>query len=566
VQFPLDDIALQGAAMPNGILELVSDALGAGLLIYDAEDQILFASKRIEQFFSISPAYLQRGVPLRDVFGAYYDSRKAADPAFAQQKHSMDRAAWIADNLAAHWKERCESEDRLPGKRWLRIARRRLAGGLGICVISDISERKRSEYQWRADIERVQVIEEMLDRLHFPITVTDQNHIYVGVNKAACQFMQKSIDTIVGRSVTDLHVSELASRIESDNIKVLESGRPLNVPERIGMPSGEEQLFVTHKVRVGKPGMHFVLSCMQDITSFAQVGTDGALSVIGHEQLEFVSSPANAGIKIEDTVGEVPRVLLVCSDQALALEAKARLNRCGMEADFVTSRAQVRAVLDVCKSSSLWLDLVLVCEEFDQSMVSDITSIGLRVERISLREVETTITDIVCTTLNVRCAQCRTGDRPAHHKKDCSLCDVQFVEPDYLDVVVAEDNPINQVVFAQILDSLKLKYRIVGTGQELLAILSTNRPGAVFIDTTLPDMDGYSAVRSIRAIEAQQSLQRLPIIGVVALAFDGDRAKCLASGMDDMLLKPLSPDMLEQILHKNGRNTFKHSKINIRQY
>lgn len=567
MQFPIDDIALQGAAMPKAILEIIANALPAGLLIYDAQDKILFASSRIQQLLQIAPHLLEEGVRLRDLFSAYYESRKSADPEFAQQKHSVDKTAWIAENLAAHWKERCESEDRLPGKRWLRFSRRRLAGGLGVCVISDISEQKRSEYQWRSDIERVSVIEEMLERLAFPIFVTDQNHIYVGANRAACQFMQKPIDNIVGRSVTDLHVPQLALRIEEDNRSVLEGGKPLNVPERIGLPSGEEQLFVTHKVRVGKPGMYYVLSCMQDITSFATIGADGALAVSGHEQVHFVRSPANAGIKLQDTVGEVPRVLLVCSDEAAALIAKQRLKLCGMEADYVTSKAQVRAVLDYCRRGDLPLDLVLVCEDFDLGIVSAIAATGLRTERISMREIESAITEVVCLTLNVRCAQCRSGEGPPKHKKDCSLCDLAMVEPQQqFDVLVAEDNPLNQIVFAQILDSLKLKHRIVGTGQALLDAALSSPANMIFIDTTLPDMDGYHATGLLREAQRQGQIPAVPIIGVVALAFDGDRKKCLASGMDEMLLKPLSPDMIEALLQRFSTDLHHLPKFNISSY
>jgi CheY-like chemotaxis protein/PAS domain-containing protein len=563
VQFPMDEIALQNAAIQSGMLEVIADAFSAGLIIYDAQDKIQFSSKKIQSLLTVPPACLAQGQLLRDLFAAYYDSRSAADPEFARHKRSHDRTEWIAENLAAHWKERSETEDRLPGKRWLRFSRRRLPGGIGLCLITDISEQKRSEFQWRFDIDRVQVIEEILDRLSFPITVTDQNHIYVGANKAACSFMQKPIDSIMGRSITDLHVPALAARIQSDNSKVLETGQSTNVPERIGLATGEEQLYVTHKIRVGKPGMHYVLSCMQDVTSFARAGKNGELSLPGLEELKFVRSPSNLGIKAENIVSEIPKVLLVCSDADLAEVAKLRLTICGMEADYVTSSAQVGAVLDYCKAGKLWLDLVLVSESFADNLVSQIAQVGLRTERVSIKEIEQSITDIVCTTLNVRCAQCRSEEDGARKHKDCSRCEMNFFDQDHLDVLVVEDNPINQVVFAQILDSLKLRYRIVGSAVEFLTMVETSPPDLIFMDTTLPDMDGYSATQEWRKREQAQALAPIPIIGVVALAFEGDRAKCIASGMNDMLLKPLSPDMVESMLGEFVQTHFNNSKINV---
>jgi CheY-like chemotaxis protein/PAS domain-containing protein len=563
VQFPMDEIALQNTTIQTGMLEVIADAFSAGLVIYDAQDKILFASKKIETLLTVPRTCLVQGQLLRDLFGAYYDSRNAADPEFARHKRSHDRTEWIAENLTAHWKERSETEDRLPGKRWLRFSRRRLAGGVGLCLITDISEQKRSENQWRFDIDRVQVIEEMLDRLSFPITVTDQNHIYVGANKAACSFMHKPIDSIMGRSITDLHVPALAARIQNDNAKVLETGQPLNVPERIGLATGEEQLYVTHKIRVGKQGMHFVLSCMQEVTSFARAGVNGELSLPGLEALQFVRSPANSGIKVEDTISEIPKVLLVCSDVNLAEVAKLRLTICGMEADYVTSSAQVGAVLDYCNAGNLWLDLVLVSESFDQNLVSQIAQIGLRTERVSIKEIEQSITDIVCTTLNVRCAQCRSDADGARKHKDCTRCEMNFFDQDHLDVLVVEDNPINQVVFAQILDSLKLRYRIVGSAAEFLDVVETLPPDLIFMDTTLPDMDGYSATQQWRKREHAQAMAPVPIIGIVALAFEGDREKCISSGMNNMLLKPLSPDMVETMLGEFVKTHTNRTKNNV---
>lgn len=558
--FPPAEKTLESGFLHGEMLDMIADGFSAGLMIYDADDKILYASRKIHQMLNIPADCLDMGASLRTIFGAYYDSRKAADNAFPYNKCDTSRSDWIAENLAAHWKERSETVDRLPGYRWLRFSRRRMAGGIGLCLISDVSEQKRSERQWRVDIERVQVIEEILDRLHFPITVTDQNHTYVGANKAACQFMQKGIDAVVGKQVTDVYVPDLAQRILHDNTTVLQTGEPVSVPERIPSPSGEEQLFVTHKMRVGKPGMYFVLTCMEDVTSFATRTSEGGLLTPGLDHINFLRSPANAGLKSETSaIKAAPKILLICRSEALARHAKRRLILCGMEADYLLSEAQVTAFLEM-NTPAMPLDIIFVSEEFGSEVLGAFSEAGYRVERISMREIEQSATDVACATLNVRCALWRDGDSAQFRQKDCSRCSANISIQEQVEILVAEDNPINQLVFSQILDSLKLKYRICANAADLIAQLKIVHPKIVFLDTTMPDMDAFAAALSIRANEAASSRRPVPIIGVVALAFEGDREKCLASGMDDMLLKPMSPDVIEATI-RNHTDIYASEKL-----
>lgn len=224
MQFSSDDIVPKGTGFGSDMLELIADSLSAGILLYDAQDRIICASRRIQSLLNLPAGNVDAGSNLRTFYSAYYDARRSADPLFPRLKRSLSREEWVAENLAAHWKERCETEDRLPAKRWLRFSRRRMADGTGLCLITDISEQKRSERQWRMDIDRVQVIEEILDRLDFPITVTNQDHIYVGANKAACRFMQKPLEAIIGTHIADAYVPSLAARIVADNQMVIDSG------------------------------------------------------------------------------------------------------------------------------------------------------------------------------------------------------------------------------------------------------------------------------------------------------------------------------------------------------
>ncbi len=113
-----------------------------------------------------------------------------------------------------------------------------------------------------------------------------------------------------------------------------------------------------------------------------------------------------------------------------------------------------------------------------------------------------------------------------------------------LDILVAEDNAVNQIVFTQILESTPFSFEIVDNGRKALEAMKVRRPTIILMDVSMPEMNGLEATHEIRDFEAENNLPRTPIIGVTAHALKGDKDRCLEAGMDDYLSKPISPDML----------------------
>ena len=113
-----------------------------------------------------------------------------------------------------------------------------------------------------------------------------------------------------------------------------------------------------------------------------------------------------------------------------------------------------------------------------------------------------------------------------------------------LDILVAEDNAVNQIVFTQILESTPFSFEIVDNGRKALEAMKAKRPTIILMDVSMPEMNGLEATHEIRDFEAENNLPRTPIIGVTAHALKGDKDRCLEAGMDDYLSKPISPDML----------------------
>jgi CheY-like chemotaxis protein len=112
-----------------------------------------------------------------------------------------------------------------------------------------------------------------------------------------------------------------------------------------------------------------------------------------------------------------------------------------------------------------------------------------------------------------------------------------------LDILVAEDNEVNQLVFTQILGETDCTFQIVGNGRLAVAAFQEMNPRMILMDVSMPMMNGLEATAAIRELEATTQ-GRIPIVGVTAHALKGDRERCIEAGMDDYLPKPISPKAL----------------------
>jgi len=99
----------------------------------------------------------------------------------------------------------------------------------------------------------------------------------------------------------------------------------------------------------------------------------------------------------------------------------------------------------------------------------------------------------------------------------------------------------------------RLGYRadVVADGQEALEMIARRPYDVIFMDCRMPMMDGFEAARRIRETHADG--RQPTIVALTASAFEDDRTKCLAAGMDDVLAKPLDLEVLQRVLQRWGR-------------
>jgi signal transduction histidine kinase/CheY-like chemotaxis protein/HPt (histidine-containing phosphotransfer) domain-containing protein len=117
--------------------------------------------------------------------------------------------------------------------------------------------------------------------------------------------------------------------------------------------------------------------------------------------------------------------------------------------------------------------------------------------------------------------------------------------------LLVEDNPVNRQVAQRLLSLIGITFDVAENGKEAFDMMMAGANfDVVLMDCQMPVMDGYTATRSRRTLEQERSLPRIPIIAMTANAMAGDREKCLASGMDDYMSKPLNRGLLEQTIRK----------------
>jgi CheY-like chemotaxis protein len=114
-------------------------------------------------------------------------------------------------------------------------------------------------------------------------------------------------------------------------------------------------------------------------------------------------------------------------------------------------------------------------------------------------------------------------------------------------VLLAEDNPVNQVVAARLLERRGHQVTVAANGREAVAAAERESFDLVLMDVQMPEMDGLEATATIREAETGTG-RHLPIFAMTAHAMKGDEERCRMAGMDGYLPKPIRPADLYAIV------------------
>ena len=536
------------------LIEALASSFGAAVVVFDGNDILVHASPHFVRFYPVSSEILKPGARLRDFLGAVFDSIHPPTEARSGAQTQATRDDWIADRVAVHWRERFEMVEQLPDGRWLKLAKRRLPGGWLITSVSDVSDQKRRDRDLSDMRDQAELSQHILDNLANPVIVKDAQLRYVIVNDAVCQLLGMSSRSILGRRASELVSPEAAKAFEDSERAVLKTGVPIEYVEDIPRPDGSFLRSITRKRRSGSAGNYYVTISIDHITTYS--GDQGQVTATDGGRL---GRPPTA------------RVLVVDENRTRAAARAAELTAAGNEAMAVSEPSEAFVFLDTARAMGLTIDRVepssAMAEMLARYPLARTYPCLARALPGALEGAEPSVTPprpapaaVAPPSLLVEPAPAPQTIAPQAHTEQAPMAApvapvseqpaeaAQSPAPKKrrIRVLVAEDNDVNQIVFAQILEGLGVDFHIAGDGQQAVDAWRAYDPDIILMDVSMPVMSGLEASAAIRT--AENGASHVPIVAVTAHAMGGDREKCLAAGMDDYLTKPVSPDRLELVI------------------
>jgi len=220
------------------------------------------------------------------------------------------------------------------------------------------------------------------------------------------------------------------------------------------------------------------------------------------------------------------------------------------------------ALVDLQMPGTDGLTLSAAIRKLPSSMLLPIVALA-PVGRLCNSPEITSLAPAVCLTKPIKPAQLHdallnivSGAAPAAPKKPLvAKLDPKLAERLPLRVLLCDDNAVNQKVAVRLLQQMGYQPDLAGNGLEALSALERKRYDLIFMDVQMPEMDGLEATRVIR--ERQHEKSRFPtysgpivIVAMTASAMPGDRDKCISSGMDDYIAKPVRPEDIRAIVER----------------
>ncbi|MET0357806.1 MAG: response regulator, partial [Pararhizobium sp.] len=257
-------------------------------------------------------------------------------------------------------------------------------------------------------------------------------------------------------------------------------------------------------------------------------------------ETDLTRTAAPPGLETEANLADA-KILIVTSFMETEARVMAILGAHGADVSAVSGPDELSLFLQLASESDVRIDLVVVDARMTGDCVAVADAHATAVLRIDPQMHDRDLSFLVAAELK------RVWDDMVLPSSD-NWSDGTPEGNRQIDILVAEDNEVNQIVFSQIIESLGYRYALAVDGEEAVRLWREHAPRLVLMDVTLPKLTGFEASAAIRALEGEAV--PVPIVGVLPQAFDRDRERCLDAGMDDVILKPISPEALDAVFRR----------------
>ncbi|WP_353473584.1 PAS-domain containing protein [Salipiger sp. H15] len=499
------------------------EELPDGFVIYDAEDRLLMCNETYRGIYRESAPAIRPGASFEDILRFGLERGQYREAAGREED-------WLAERLAAHRSTGRELEQQLGDGRWLRVYERPLSDGGRVGLRIDISEAKRIQQELEEARQRAEIashakssfLANMSHEIRTPMNgvvgmaellmdgpLSEAQRLCAETIRSSGEALLLIINDILdyskieaGRMVIAAEPFDLGRAIDEVARLLLPAAQGKGVALKVDYPAELPRGFVGDGGRIRQ----ILTNLAGNAVKFTAEGEVG-IAVSGRIEGEM----AGLEIRVSDTgIGIAPDKLEHIFGEFNQVEDARNRTFEGTGLGLAISRRLVAMM-----GGEIWVE----------SEVGKGALFGLRLPL-------------------------PLGDGAGLRGEAAAVAAPSALPP--LDVLLAEDNRTNQLVFRKMAEALgrELALRFASDGAEAVGAFEARRPDLVFMDISMPGMDGKEATQRIRAMEGEGP--HVPIIAVTAHAMSGDREALLAAGLDDYLTKPLRKAELARLIERWG--------------
>lgn len=510
------------------------DNMAEGIALYDADDRLVMFNEQYADSNSGIRDRLKIGITYQDVFNKIADAREA------EGLLNVGKDIWVNEHLERHEVSGINNDYQLQDGTWIRASEHREKDKSTVVLLSNVTQYRELEASLRSAIDdakkasqaKSEFLAKMSHEIRTPMNgvigmadllsrtdLEDRQQKFVQTIKVSANSLLNVINDVLDFSKIDAGQLELQKEtflLQSIVDDVVQMLKPL--ADSKGHELSYDITSVVPKTVVGDPGRvrQILVNLLGNAVKFTDAGN---VSV-------------DVSLDSYDSKSTIIRFQVIDSGIGISPKDQKKLFRAFEQADNSSTRRHGGTGLGLAISRELATLMdgeIGVRSELGRGSTFWFTA---KFERaVPSRKEETKLPGSGLEMPGPFIGQSNTTMA--------------------LRVLVAEDNPVNQLVIEEHLRGLRCDVDIVENGKQAIQAFESVAYDLVFMDVQMPELDGLLATKTIRQTEKLSSnRRRVPVIALTAEAMQGDREKCLAAGMDDYVSKPIDGDDLCAVLRK----------------